>query len=180
MEVLDAINNRRWVGSFGDEAVPDETIETLLRAAMAAPTAGNQQPWRFVIVRDPATKAKLAQTGAHKTPAGKAPVDIVVLGQPGSGPLDGPWWALDCALAIENLMLAAVNEGLGAVWLAAWPNEEWAANTAAAIAAPAGGVPLAVIAVGVPAEEPAPRDRYRADRVCGERYGDPAPAAAKD
>jgi len=177
MEVLEAIHARRSVRSFRDADVPDETLETLLRAAMAAPTAGNQQPWRFVVVRDAETRARLGAAGVYKTPAANAPVDIVVLGEPGSGPLDGHWWALDCALAVENLMIAAVPLGLGTVWLAGWPNAEWAGNYAEAIGAPDGVVPLAVIAVGVPEKVPAPQDRYRPDHVFSERYGEVLTAA---
>jgi nitroreductase len=164
MEVLEAIHARRSVRSFRDEDVPDETIETLLRAAMAAPSANNGQRWRFVVVRDPAVKAHLAAP-AGKAPAGRAPVDIVVLGDTSDTPASQPWWAFDCALAIENLMLAAVGEGLGTVWLAGWPNDEWAANTKAAVGAPDHLIPVAVIAVGVPEGPPAQADRYRADRV---------------
>ena len=175
MDVLEAIHSRRSVRAFTTHEVTDETIELLIRAAMAAPTAGDRQTWRFVVVRDQATRERLASP-AGKAPAAAAPVDIVVLADPSARGLDHPTWAFDCALAVGNLMLAAVSEGLGTVWLAGWPNEEWAANIRAAVDCPDALVPICVVAVGVPVEQPQPhQDRYRPDWVWREKY---APGSA--
>ena len=172
MEVLEAITRRRSVRAFTAQDVPDETVELLIRAAMEAPTAGNRQTWRFVVVRDQATKEKLASP-AGKAPAAAASVCIVVLADPSARGIDHPTWAFDAALAVENLMLTAVDQGLGTVWLAGWPNPEWAANIKASVESPDELVPICVVALGVPAEKPKPHDdRYHPEWVFRERYGE--------
>ena len=104
--VLDNIHARKSVRSYTDEPVTPEQVETLLRAAMAAPSGKNVQPWRFVVVTQPETKQKLA-VGFNKMIA-KAPIVIVVCGQTTNrnGGTNQNWTA-DCAAATENLLLAA-------------------------------------------------------------------------
>ena len=80
MNTIEAIMTRRSVRQFTDETVTAEQLETLLRAAMAAPSAGNQQPWRFVVARDEAIRAKLAAATPYSSPIGRAPVGLVVFG----------------------------------------------------------------------------------------------------
>lgn len=174
MEVLEAIYKRRSVRAFTEQDVADETVQLLLGAAMEAPTAGGRQPWRFVVVRDQTIKDALAAP-AGKAPAAAAPVCIVVLADPSARGIDHPTWAFDAALAVENLMLAALSQGLGTVWLAGWPNPEWAANIQAAVGAPQDLVPVCVVAVGVPAAPPEPhKDRYHPEWIFRESYGQTA------
>ena len=111
--VLDTIQARKSVRSYTDEPVTPEQVETLLRAAMAAPSGKNVQPWRFVVVTQPETKQKLA-VGFNKMIA-TAPVAIVICGLTAnpSGIANNNWTA-DCAAATENLLLAAESLGLGA------------------------------------------------------------------
>ena len=118
---LDVIFSRKSVRSYTDQAVTDEQVETLLRAAMAAPTGMNVQPWRFVVVRDQEVKDALA--GPRGGMIAQAPVVFVVCGE--TTMMRKPWgqpdaeavevengnWALDCSAAAENLLLAA--EALG-------------------------------------------------------------------
>ena len=102
---LDNIFSRKSVRSYTEETVTPQQVETMLRAAMSAPSGMNVQPWRFVVVTEQATKEKLA--GGFNKMIAKAPVVFVVCGQTiRNGQPNGNWTA-DCAAAAENLLLAA-------------------------------------------------------------------------
>ncbi len=170
MDSLDGIAGRRSVRRFGQEPVDDETVEKLLRAAMAAPSAGNQQPWRFVVVRDREVLRRLADASPYASMLPTAPVAIVVCGEPAVEKHVG-FWVQDCSAATENLLLAAHALGLGAVWLGYYPVHERIAGASEALGLPDGIVPLCVVPVGHPKEEEKPAvDRYDATFVHRDRW----------
>ena len=166
MELCNAIFGRASVRSYGDEPVTDEQVERLLRAAMAAPSAGNQQPWCFYAVRDAALRAQLAAASPYAKAAALAPVVVVACSRPATArfPQNVPQ---DMGAAVENLLLTAVDEGLGAVWLGIAPEPDRMAGVARALALPADLEPFALVAVGHPAGEPQPKGaaRYDVSRV---------------
>jgi len=170
MDTLEAIHTRRSVRQFTDEPVTDEQVDVLLRAAMAAPSAHNQQPWRFVVVRDPETLARLAAATKYAAPIGRAQLGIVIVADTNSSKLAEDLWVIDCSLAGENMMLAARAEGLGSVWLASWPYEGYMAAIAQIIHAPEGVVPVGMFAVGVPASPGPVVDRFHPEWVHQERW----------
>jgi nitroreductase len=146
--VLDAILSRASVRSYRKDPVADEQIEVLLRAGMAAPSACDTRPWSFVVCRE--------------TKWFDAPCAIVVCGKRTAVPafeLDGVW-AQDCAAATENILLAAHSMGLGACWRVCWPSPTAMATVKAQVGLPFGVVPFSYVTVGVPAESPAPKDKY--------------------
>ena len=161
MELCNAIFGRASVRSYSDEPVTDEQVERLLRAAMAAPSAGNQQPWCFYVTRDAGLRAKLAAASPYAKAAAKAPVVVVACSRPGASrfPQNVPQ---DMGAACENLLLAAVDEGLGAVWLGIAPEPDRMEAVAAALNLPQDTEPFALIAVGHPAKAPEP--------ACAERF----------
>lgn len=163
MDTLKAIHSRRSVRDFTDEAIPDSAVEELLRAAMAAPTANNGRPWRFIVLRDRATREQVAALRPGQTPLLKAPLGIVVLAEASGYP--APWWAIDCSLAAQNLILAAEANGLGSVWIGVWPDEQWVAGVAEVLEVPEGTVPFAIIALGHPGRRPEPTDRYNPEWI---------------
>lgn len=169
MDPLDCILNRRSIRKFTEEPVDDEAIETLLRAAMAAPSAGNQQPWRFVVLRDREMRVKVAGCSPYANMLPDAEVGIVVCGET-AGERHPGYWPQDCAAATENILLAANALGLGAVWLGFHPHEERAACAKAVLDLPESVQPMAVIAIGHPAETKEPADRYDASRVHENRW----------
>jgi nitroreductase len=171
MDTLEAIRTRRSIRQFAETPVTDEQLETLLRAAMAAPSAGNQQVWRFVVVRDAETRVKLAAATPYGSPMGRATLGIVVLGDTSAETFPGNW-ATDCAAATENLLLAAHAIGLGAVWLGVHPGDEREANVAAIIGSPAHIRPFCMIAVGVPAKPGPDVDRYHSEYVHAEGWSE--------
>ena len=164
MDLLQAVHTRRSIRQFTDAPITDEQVETLLRAAMAAPSAGNQQSWRFVTARDAAMRARLAEATPYASPVGRAPLGIVVLGDTRDNKHPG-YWVQDCSAAVENLLLAAHAIGLGAVWIGVHPVEERVRVVAEIVGAPEGVVPLCMIAVGVPSAAGPEVDRFKPEFV---------------
>lgn len=169
MDALDAILTRRSIRRFTGEPLGTETIEALLRAAMAAPSAGNQQPWRFIV----ATTREAIDAIAASTPYGHiaagAPVAIVVCAD--TRDLKHPMmWQQDTSAATQNLLIAANALGLGACWLGFWPKMERVEPLKQAAGLPEGVEPLAVIAVGHPQEEKPAAERFDSDKIRHERW----------
>ena len=167
--VLDNIHARKSVRSYTDEPVTPEQVETLLRAAMAAPSGKNVQPWRFVVVTQLETKKKLA-IGFNKMIA-KAPVVIVVCGKTTNmlGGTNNNWTA-DCAAATENLLLAAEALGLGAVWTACYPYDDRMQPTIEALGLPDNVKPYCIVPVGHPAGDNKPKDKWNPDNIHYEKW----------
>lgn len=164
MDALEAIHTRRSVRQFAEAPVTDEQLEALLRAAMAAPSAGNQQPWRFVAVRDPGKRAELAEATPYSSPIGRAPLGIVVLADTRENKHPG-FWVQDCSAAIENLLLAAHAIGLGGVWIGVHPHADRSAAVAKVVNPPQGFEVLSMVAIGHPANPGPEVDRYHAEFV---------------
>jgi len=162
-EILDFICRRRSVRRFQKKPIPEETLTVLMKAAMAAPSGNNAQPWEWVIVRDPKIKEELSRVHSWVYMAAEAPAAIVVLGDKGS-----EWWADDCAAATENLLLAAANLGLGAVWCGIKEHDAKAVRKI--VGAPDRFGVLCIVAVGYPAESPSPHTKYRKDKVHWDRF----------
>ncbi len=123
MDALDCLMTRRSIRRYTDAPVEREQIETVLAAAMAAPSAGNQQPWRFVVL----TERDRLDAAAETTPYGKmlleAAFALVVCADTRELKHDG-MWQQDCSAATQNALLAAHAIGLGGVWLGFWPKME--------------------------------------------------------
>ena len=167
--VLDNIHARKSGRSYTEDPVSPEQVETLLKAAMAAPSGMNQQPWRFVVVREQATKDKLA-SGFNKMIA-KAPVVIVVCGKT-TGKIGGTNrnWTADCAAATENLLLAAEALGLGAVWTACYPYEDRMNPAIEALGLPDNVSPYCIVPVGHPSGNHKPKDKWKPENIHYEKW----------
>ena len=158
--VLENIFARKSVRKFTSEPVSDKQVETLLKAAMAAPSAMNGQPWRFVVVND---KDKLASM-AEQLPYARldtAPMAIVVCGDLSDYK---KFWTDDCSAATENLLLAAEAMGLGAVWTAA-SDEERSGIVREALGLPENIQPLCVVPVGHPDGDFQPKDKWDPTKI---------------
>lgn len=169
MDAIEAIMGRRSIRRYTGEPISEEDIETVVRAAVAAPSAGNQQPWRFIVTTDRQRLAALAET----TPYGKMLLEcafaLVVCAD--TRDLKHPtMWQQDCSAATENALLAAHALGLGGVWLGFWPKMERVEPLRAAVGLPEGVEPLCVLAFGHPAETKAPSDRFHPDLVHRDRW----------
>ncbi len=169
MDIMDAIFDRRSIRKYTQEHVTDQEVEALLRAAMAAPSAGNQQPWQFVVVRNKARLQEVASIHPHVHMAPKARLGILVCGDTRVEKYPG-YWVIDCAAAVQNLLLAAHALGLGAVWTGIHPMQDRVAAFATLFATPRGVIPHSFIPVGRPAEAKKREDRFRPERVHQEGF----------
>ena len=167
--VLDNIHARKSVRTYTDEDVTPEQVETILRAAMAAPSGMNMQPWRFVVVREQATKEKLA--GGFNKMIAKAPVVIIVCGKTtGAMGKENRNWTADCAAATENLLLAVEAMGLGAVWTACYPYDERMSTTIEALELPDNVKPSCIVPVGHPGGKEKPKDKWKPENIHFEKW----------
>ncbi|MBR4390167.1 MAG: nitroreductase family protein [Prevotella sp.] len=160
--VMDNILTRTSIRSYTDQPVEDTKIEKMLRAAMAAPTAVNKQPWHFIVVTSKEVLKSLSETNPHGGMIAKAPLAIVVCGDMNKA-LEGngrDFWIQDCSAASENLLLAAHSMGLGAVWTAVYPDSERIASVSKVLELPSTLIPLNTIVIGYPAETPQPKDKW--------------------
>lgn len=159
MELSKAIATRRSMRAFTDEPVSDALVKTIIRAAMLAPSAGNQQPWHFVIVRDRQKLDAIPDFHPYAAMIKKAPLAIVVCGDPENKKWP-EFWVQDCSAAVQNLLLAARDVGLGTVWTGVYPLEERMRGARALFALPEHILPFAIIPVGWPGAEFKEVDRF--------------------
>jgi len=179
---LDVIMARTSIRSFTGDPVSKEQLETILKAGMAAPSAMNVQPWRFVVLTDKDKIAEVFGSGFRGEMFTQAGAVIVVcgettmmrkpFGEPDAPEVEMPniFWFEDCSAATENILLAVKALGLGAVWTAGYPADERTAPIADALGIPEGTDILCVIPVGVPAEDPAPKDKWKPENIHWEKW----------
>jgi len=159
--LIQMIFARRSIRKYTDEPVGEEDIETLLEAAMAAPSASNIKPWHFVVVTDRETLDALAEVHPHGKMLFEATLCVAVCGDPA----ESRYWVQDCSAATENLLLAATALDLGAVWLGVHPRPERVAPVREVLTVPESVVPLNLLSIGHPAEEKEARTQYNEARV---------------
>ena len=170
MDVLEAILTRRSIRKFTDDSVSDEDIMLLLRAAMAAPSARNTQPWRFIVVRDQAQRDAIASFNKFAQMAPKAPVSIVVCADPPQGDDVPEYWPQDCAAAIQNLMLAARAKGIGTVWTGVYPRPDRVKGAREVFQLPDHVIPIGIVVLGYPDQPFAEVDRFDENKIRYERW----------
>lgn len=157
MDIFDAIAKRRSIRKFdGTKPVDEEVVRKILEAGIQAPSAGNGQSWRFVVVRDKSLKHRLAFEAGHQQFIDEAPVAIVVcsdleLAEHHYGERGRKTYSIqETAAAIENMLLAVTALGFGSCWVGAF-NESVAKEI---LDLPKNLRPLAILPIGVPATTP--------------------------
>jgi nitroreductase len=166
-QTIQTIMSRVSVREFTGEKISEAQIDTLLRAAMAAPSAINKQPWAFIVVTDEAKIAQLGDSLPYSRCANHPAVAIIPCGDL-SKAMKGKaqqYWIQDCSAATRNILLAAHALGLGAVWTGVYPMEERVAAVSQVLQLPERLVPLCTIVIGYPAEQPSPKDKWNPDNV---------------
>jgi nitroreductase len=161
-DTIDTILSRRSIRAYSGEAVSELDIQTLLEAAMAAPSASNSKPWHFILVDERSTLDQLAEAHPYGKMLHRASLCVCVCGDT---QISGHYWVQDCSAATENLLLAVTSLGLGAVWLGVHPNEERIAFVKRILGLPPGIAPLNLVSIGHPAERKEPRTQYDRGRV---------------
>lgn len=155
--------HRVSIRRFEDRPVEEEKITEILRAAMQAPSAKNQQPWEFYVVRDKEIIRRLAASGPYSRPAETAPVVIVPVYREDCAV---PAFAeVDMSIATENLWLMTDALGLGGVWIGTAPVEERMRAVEEILGIPAGLRAFAVFPLGYPAEQKEQKDRFDPARI---------------
>ena len=169
---IENIMTRTSIRQYKDQPVEQEKIDIMLKAAMAAPTAVNLQPWHFIVIDD----AKVIGLLAGPRPT-NAPLMIAVCGDTdktsmpdGKGKLPD-FWVQDVSAATENLLLAAHALGLGAVWTGVYPVMERVAEVANVLNCPQNIIPLAVVRIGYPDESPEPKNKFKEENISYNKFG---------
>ena len=166
-QAIDNIMTRVSVREFTGEKISAEQIDVLLRAAMAAPSAINKQPWAFFVVTDDALIEKLGQALPYSRCSNHPACAIIPCGDLSKaieGEM-GAFWINDVSAATENLLLAAHAMGLGAVWTGLHPDMNRATMVQQLLGLPEHIIPLCVVPVGVPAEKPEVKDKYKPENI---------------
>ncbi|GFR34401.1 nitroreductase family protein [Thermobrachium celere] len=161
---MQEIFKRRSIRKYQSKPVEKEKIDELLRAAMAAPSAGNEQPWHYIVIDDRNILNNIANTHPHAAMLREAPVGILVCGDLTKEKYEG-FWVQDLSAATQNMLLQAVSLGLGTVWIGVYPNETRVNELIKMFNLPANIIPFSIVAVGYPDEYKDEVDRFDASRI---------------
>ena len=164
MDTLEAIHTRRSVRKYENKPISEDVVQKLLAAAMMAPSANNAQPWQFVVITERKLLDEIPNINPHAWMAGQAPLAILICGDLSLEVSPG-YWPVDCAAAVQNLLLAAHALGLGAVWTGVYPRQERMDGLRRLLNLPEHVVAHTLIPLGYPAEHPVTEDRFRQERV---------------
>lgn len=162
--MLETILNRRSIRKFKNAPVCEKDIEDLLKAAMAAPSAGNSQPWEFIVIDKREILDEIPKIHPHAQMILQAPVAILVCADITKEKYKGRW-PLDCSTATQNILLAVHAKGLGAVWVGIYPEEVRIRSISELFDLPANVIPLSLIPIGHPDEIKSPSNRFDKNRI---------------
>lgn len=166
---MNAIFKRRSIRKYTEIKVSEELIEQILRAGMAAPSAGNERPWHFVVIDDKDVLNQIPKFHPYSNMLKEASCAIVVCGDTALQRFDG-YWVQDCSAATQNMLIMATELGLGSVWLGVYPNKERVKPLKQLLNLPESVIPLSIISIGYPAEEKKPNDSFDKTRVHKNRW----------
>lgn len=166
------ILSRTSIRQYTDQPVADELKEAILRAAMAAPSGVNRQPWEFILIDNPEILKALADSLPYAKMAAKAPMAIAVCGNSSRflEDDDATLWVQDVSAASENILLAANALGLGAVWTCLYPHADRMEAASRILGLPESIVPFSLIPIGHPAKTHTPIDKWHPDRIHRNSY----------
>lgn len=164
MDALEAILTRRSVRRYTKKEIPDEYIQQLIEAAVSAPSAGNQQPWHFIVIDDRDILDKIPTFHPHAKMLKKAQKAILVCGDTKLEKFKG-YWMLDCSAATQNILIAARALGLGGCWLGVYPREERIIKLRELLKIPENVIPFSLVSLGYPAEEQRKIERDYKSRI---------------
>lgn len=169
MNLKDAIINRRSIRKFQERKVDDKIVREILEYAMYAPSAKNEQPWHFVIIKNRETLHLIEQQHPFAKMLKSAPLAIAVCGELKSENQER-YWMLDCSLATQNLMLGAYDMGLGSVWVSIYPRKDRVDLLKDVLKLPDDIMPLALIPIGYPDESKKTPQRFKDEKIHLEKF----------
>lgn len=164
--VIENIMTRTSIRQFTDQPIAKDTLDLVVKAGMAAPSAVNAQPWAFIVVTE---KEVLDSLNTIKPwfNLKTATAAIIVCGDMTKA-MEGEgreYWVQDCSAASENILLAAHAYGLGAVWCGVYPNQEIVNGVSKVLEIPENIIPLNIITMGYPDENPEPKDKFKTENI---------------
>jgi len=168
---MDLITSRRSIRHFTGQTITDDQVNSILTAAMAAPSAGNEQPWEFIIIRNRDTFNSIKEVHPYASALDEAPIAILVCGNMQREKFTG-FWVQDCSAATQSILLKAVEMGMGAVWLGVYPLQERVSALQNILHLPEHILPLALIPIGYPAESKDAINRFDTTRIHYECWED--------
>ncbi len=161
---MEFILSRRSIRKFKSEKVPEHILREILKAAMSAPSAGNQQPWHFILIRERRILDEIPKFHQYSDSIREANCAILVCGDLMLEKHKG-YWIQDCSAATQNILIAAQVKGLGSCWLGVYPREFRIKGFRDLFKLPENIIPFSVVPIGYPAETKAKINRYKEDRV---------------
>ncbi|MGA2478240.1 MAG: nitroreductase family protein [Spirochaetia bacterium] len=166
---MNAIYQRKSIRKFTEEAIPREKLLEFVKAGMNAPSAGNSQPWHFIVMTDRAVLLKVLEFHPYSHPLKEAAAAVCVCAEAALEKHKG-FWVQDCAAATENMLLEIAGQGYGGVWLGVYPVEERVKGLRSLLGVPEDIVPFSLVAVGRPAEAMDRKTIYVPEKVRSERW----------
>lgn len=154
--------NRKSVRVYSDKKIEQGKIDTILKCAMAAPSAMNKQPWELLIVTDKEKLEKIAEIAPNASYAKNSQVTIIVCGNKS---ISDKFWEQDCCAVTENILLAAEALDLGAVWCAVYPLDEKVSDIKKFFNLPENIIPLNIIPIGYPYVKEEPKRKYNIKKI---------------
>ena len=169
METLTSIEGRRSIRKFKDESISDGLLDKIVRCAMYAPSAGNEQPWHFIIIKDKDLLKQIPKIHQYAKMMNSADAGIFVCFDPSLEKHDS-MAVQDCAAATQNMLLAIHDLGLGACWIGVYPREERMNKLRVLLNIPEHIIPFSLIAVGVSDEHKGSVERFNKDRIHHDKW----------
>jgi nitroreductase len=168
-EGLQLLYKRRSIRKYKDKPIEDHKINTILKSAMLAPSAGNEQPWHFIVIKDKKVMEEIMEVHPYSKMLREAPLAICVLGDK-SLEKHKDFWVQDCSASTQNILLACEALGLGAVWLGVYPHMDRYEGVKKVLNIPEGIYPLSIVSIGYPDEEKPIPDRFIENRIHQNRW----------
>lgn len=166
--VLENIHSRTSIRQYSDKAVSRENLTTLVKAGMAAPTAGNMQPWNFLVIDEKETLKEISKIHTATSPLAGAAAAILVtanMNTYNSRKDFSDRWVPDCSASTQNILLAATSMGIGSVWLGVYPCEERNLNLRKIIDIPENTNILCIVSLGYPSGDVTPKDKWKEEKL---------------
>ena len=165
MNTFDAILKRRSIRTYKNKEIPKKALEKILKAAMYAPSAHNEQPWHFIVLEQKDLLKKMASICPYAKMAENAPLGIIVCADMNLIKTEN-FWPQDCAAATMNLLLSAEEHQIGSVWTAVYPKTDIITGIKDLFDLPNEIIPFSFVLFGYPDKQSQmPEDRYKLERI---------------
>lgn len=164
MDFKEIVIDRRSIRKYKTQKISDEIVNSILKSAMYAPSAMNLQAWHFIVIDSKEILTQTIKSITHAELLKQADKAIIVCGD-SSIEKNESWMIQNCSASIQNILLSAHDEGLGACWIAIHGIEEVVKNVKSQFSLPEAIVPVALISLGYPDEVVVAEDRFRKEKI---------------